>query len=768
MSAFASLNPFGRFSLVGQVYAAFGLLGLLLAAAAAYGVLGFTQTARDTRQVAELAHQANTAQLVDLRLTQTRNIINIWLQAPNAQQADASNASFRRLEAAVKDLEGTRLTDSERAFVADYAATLAKYRDESWTTIQRHFATRAALLAELDRVGPPNRTVLQRLRDEVVAAGHMSAGTALNLSAEHYMLGRVRAMRYRTSLADSDMENGARALNDAIAAAEEAKRSAPPAFAPRIDASIAAIVAYRDEYAKVHQTSKDIEAVRAVFRAQGNSLSGATDNIRKSLETRADEASAAANAAVLQREWLMSIGGALALALALLIAVAFVASLKRPLAILVDVASKLANGRDDVAVAVSTRKDELGALLNAMRALCETVGQSFRLRQMVEEMPTPVMTADPKNAFRIGYANRAAVETLRSVAEHLPCAPEALVGTEIGTLHRDSLLQPAALADAAALPRRTTLHIGKEIFDVRASAIRDKAGAYVGPMLVWNVVTRQTMLADDFEKNVKSVVDQVASSAVQMTKSSAAMGVSADETMRQSTIVASASEQASANVQTVASAAEELTASIHEISRQVSESAAIARNAVDEAKRTSQQVDKLSTSAEKIGEVVKLISSIASQTNLLALNATIEAARAGDAGKGFAVVASEVKNLASQTARATDEIGSQISEIQSATGETVGAIRTIRETIERIDTIAAAIAAAVEEQGASTAEIARNVQQAAQGTQEVSQTISSVTLAAKDAGVSAKQMSGASAELSEESARLRQEVERFLASVRAA
>lgn len=768
MSALASLNPFGRFSLVGQVYAAFGLLALLLTASATYGVVGITQSARDTSQVAELGRIADNAQRVDLQLTQTRNIINIWLQAPTAQQTDAANASFRRLETAVKDLEASDITAAERALVADYAATLAKYRDESWTTIQRHFATRGALTAELDRVGPPNRTTLQRLRDEVVASGQTAAGAALNLSAEHYMLGRVRAMRYRTSLSDTDMENASRALNDAIAAAVDAKRTAPAAYAARIDVSIAAVAAYRDEYAKVQQASKDIEAVRATFRAQGNSLSVLTDSIRKSLEARAAAASAAAENSVQQRQWLISMGGALALVLALGIAVGFVASLKRPLAVVVDVAKQLANGRDDVSVAASTRKDELGEMLNAMRALCETVGQSFRLRQMVEEMPTPVMTADPKNGFRIGFANRAAVDALRSVAEHLPCAPEALVGTEIGALHRDGLLQPTALADAAGLPRRATLKIGKEVFDVRASAIRDKAGIYVGPMLVWNVVTRQTMLADDFEKNVKSVVDQVASSAAQMKTSSAAMGVSADETMRQSSVVATASEQASSNVQTVAAAAEELTASIHEISRQVSESAAIARNAVEEATRTSQQVDKLSSSAERIGEVVKLISSIASQTNLLALNATIEAARAGDAGKGFAVVASEVKNLASQTARATDEIGSQISEIQTATGETVGAIRTIRETIERIDTIAAAIAAAVEEQGASTAEIARNVQQAAQGTQNVSNTIGSVTQAAQDAGVSAKQMSGASAALSAESARLRQEVDRFLESVRAA
>jgi methyl-accepting chemotaxis protein len=400
--------------------------------------------------------------------------------------------------------------------------------------------------------------------------------------------------------------------------------------------------------------------------------------------------------------------------------------------------------------------------------LCATVGDAFRLRQMVEEMPTAVMTADPKNGFKIGYANRAASDALRGVEDQLPCAADNLVGTKLGTLHREELLQDSNLGNPAGLPRRAAIKIGKELFDVRISAIRDKAGAYVGPMLVWTNVTRQAQMADDFETNVKTVVDTVSASAQQMQKSSTALGVASEETTRQATVMAAASEEASANVQTVAAAAEELTASIREISRQVSESAEIARKAVDEAKRTSGQVDKLSASADKIGEVVKLISDIAGQTNLLALNATIEAARAGDAGKGFAVVASEVKSLANQTAKATDEIGSQIAEIQSATGATVGAIRSIRETIERIDSIAAAIAAAVEEQGASTAEIARNVQQAAQGTQEVSSSIGSVTRAAQDAGISAKQMNGASAALTEESARLRQEVDRFLANIRAA
>ncbi len=760
MNLLSSLSPFGRFSLVGQVYAAFGFLGVLLVGTAAYGVNGLIATATETSLAGEISAAADRAQMVDLRLTQTRNALNIWLQAPAQPQAEIAEAAFARLDLALKELQDSDTSASERELVARYAATLDKFRNESWVSVQRVFAARAAILAELDRVGPPNRTTLQRLRDEVVAASPV-AGTALNLSAEHYMLGRVRAMRYRTSLSDTDMTNGARALNDAIEAANVGKRESPTAFAARIDQSIASIVTYRDEYAKVQAFSKQIGELRDTFRAQGNALSGLTDEIRKSVEARAEQANMAASSAVRQREWIMTVMGTIAVLLGLLVAAAFVASLRRPLAVVVDAAKALAAGRDDVAIAPTMRKDELGTLIEAMRVLCATVGDAFRLRQMVEEMPTAVMTADPKNGFKIGYANRASSDALRSVQDQLPCAADNLVGTKLGALHRDETLQDSSLGNAAGLPRRAAIKIGKELFDVRISAIRDKVGTYIGPMLVWTNVTRQAQMADDFETNVKSVVDTVSASAQQMQKSSTALGVASEETNRQATVMAAASEEASTNVQTVAAAAEELTASIREISRQVSESAEIARKAVDEAKRTSGQVDKLSASADKIGEVVKLISDIAGQTNLLALNATIEAARAGDAGKGFAVVASEVKSLANQTAKATDEI-------QSATGATVGAIHSIRETIERIDSIAAAIAAAVEQQGTSTAEIARNVQQAAQGTQEVSSSIGSVTRAAQDAGISAKQMSGASAALTDESARLRQEVDRFLSNIRAA
>ncbi len=388
-----------------------------------------------------------------------------------------------------------------------------------------------------------------------------------------------------------------------------------------------------------------------------------------------------------------------------------------------------------------------------------------RLRQMMDNMPINVMSAD-KDTLEINYMNQTSLETLRQIEDHLPIKADQISGACIDIFHKHPEHQRKMLADPANLPHSAKIKVGPETLDLRVSAIIHADGSYIGPMVSWSRQTAMVKTIDDFDRNVKNIARQVMEAAETMKSSAADLSATAEQSVAKSATVASAAEEATANVKTVAAAAEELSSSIQEISRQVSSSASISQEAVAAADKTNETVQSLAEASGKIGDVISLINDIAGQTNLLALNATIEAARAGEAGKGFAVVASEVKNLASQTAKATEDITIQISGIQEATKDAVTAIGSITGTINQLNEIAGSIASAVEQQGAATNEISRNVQQAAAGTQDVSANILEVNSAAEQTGEAATGVLSSANALETVSTKINEEVDKFLIEVR--
>ncbi len=423
---------------------------------------------------------------------------------------------------------------------------------------------------------------------------------------------------------------------------------------------------------------------------------------------------------------------------------------------------------------MSPLKNAEGVSLGSLHTWIETSAAEEKLpggltgvlfHNMMSNIPINVIFANRE--FEITYINPQSIKQLRQIEHLLPVKVDQILGNKIDIFHKNPEMQRRMLSDPKNLPHRAKIQLGKETLDLLVSAIYDKDGNYQGPMVTWNVVTDRVIMADDFEKSIKAVVDNVKSSSVTMKGSSENMAASAEETSRQAQVVAASSEEATRNVQTVSSAAEELSASISEIARHVQDASEMTSTAVSEAQSTNQTIKALGEASQEIGQVIKVITSIAQQTNLLALNATIEAARAGEAGKGFAVVANEVKELARQTGRATEEISLKISAIQSSTNVAVKAIESISGTIGRINEISTTIAGAVEEQSAATSEISRNVSEAAMGTAEVTNNITSVSKAAEVSGSDANEILKASVTLTEMATQLDVLSSEFLKRMRA-
>ncbi len=438
-------------------------------------------------------------------------------------------------------------------------------------------------------------------------------------------------------------------------------------------------------------------------------------------------------------------------------------------------------GQASTETIITRRQEELRARTEALTAFGETTAYARALQSAVSRLVGDVQ-ATVKTQTEAANAQSLQAQTVLIVLGAVALVAALLIGwlvvlrSIVGRLSRLSgAMRRLAEGDlTVATPKSGTDEIGAmaaamEVFRANALAVKEAEQRAADESARVTLERRRARLelADTFEGTVKSVVDQVASSVHSLRNTADSVSQTADETQREAGEAAILSQHATQNVQTVAAAAEELLASIREISRQVNRSSQVTRIAVQDAEKTNSIVDTLNSATGRIDEVVKLINGIAGQTNLLALNATIEAARAGEAGKGFSVVASEVKNLAGQTAKATDEIQRHIAQVQSTTGDVVSAIRQIVLTIQQLDEIASVVAIAVEQQGAATQEIARNVSEAASSTGEALGRITTVTEAAVLAGKSAGVVQQATHMMAQNTDMLSDEVQRFLSQIRA-
>ncbi len=494
-----------------------------------------------------------------------------------------------------------------------------------------------------------------------------------------------------------------------------------------------------------HKSFAELAAIRVPLVADTKNLSKLFAEVTPKLKTMAadseeDSKLAAAGVAAVQRESSTIIYSTVAGIAVLVLLLSFLIgrAISGALGKMNFAMTELANGNNDVDIPCVGCSNEIGQMADAVEVFKENAIERIGLEKDAEEQRQ--LQKQREEDERKADEKRREEELERERRER-----EAEAAREAKE-HEEEEQRLAA--------ERETEHQKAEEQAERARVEKERAD-------------KISALTATFDSSVSRVLSTVSDAVQNMGLTSQALNSTAESTSEHATSVSAAAEQASANVQTVAAAAEELSKSITEISSQVSQSATISSKAVDEARKTNDQVKGLAEAATKIGEVVELINDIASQTNLLALNATIEAARAGEAGKGFAVVASEVGNLANQTAKATEEISTQISGIQSATNESVDAIQDITSIIGEIHEIGSSISAAVEEQGAATQEIARNVEQAATGTQDVTVNIVDVSNGANETGQAADQMSASVSTLSSEADQLRSEVETFLSGIKA-
>ena len=381
-----------------------------------------------------------------------------------------------------------------------------------------------------------------------------------------------------------------------------------------------------------------------------------------------------------------------------------------------------------------------------------TVG---RIQSMMDNIPINVMMADRSGT--ILYLNPRSRQTLQTIERDLPITVDKIVGSSFDVFHKNPAHQRRMIADERSFPHKAQIKVGANTLALLATAVYDNKKSYLGAMVTWEVITDRLLLV----QNVKEAAHALAAAAEELNATALQLSSNAERSTAVATAAAASSEEVSRGVRTVATNTEEMTASIKEIARNAAETSTTAAFTLKQAQSTNQTIVKLGESSLDIGNVIKVISSIAQQTNLLALNATIEAARAGDSGRGFAVVANEVKELAKQTAKATEDITNKITGIQRDSSSAVEAVAAIGQTISKLNGIASAIAASVEEQSAATSEVSRIVQDSAKGVLDISENVRVVSKTAQDTLSGSTNVLAAAKSLSELSARLQDLVKKI-------
>jgi methyl-accepting chemotaxis protein len=656
-----------------KVATGFAAVGVLLLAISAVGYTSLEQAETSFHDYRAIARQTNAIGHFQSAMLTMRIGVKNFLASGDQAQRDAVQAQAREAQAAgaalaaeVNAAQLSRFRDTEAELTA-YVADFAKVADQR--------ATETTELNKLELLGTAADRSLTSLLD---AADKIGDGDIMNhtgLALRNLSLGRLYVEKFRGDGQVADAVRASEALAAATSGIDAVAGVGGVETLSLAAKAHSAVASYTESWFRLHQAYVERERlVHESLDKLGPRVALAVGAFDTENRARQDELGPRATASVARSQLITGVSAALAIALAVVAALGIGRGIARPIRSMTEAMQRLAEGDRSVEIPARGRRDEVGAMAEALQVFKDNAERAERLA-----------------------GERAAEQAKR---------------------------------------------------ETRARAIEQLTGS--------------------FDSDVSGVLGMVANASVELESTAQAMTANAERTQGQATTAAAATEEAAAGVQAVATAAEELSSSIAEIGRQVEQSSRTAQTAAEEAGRADRTVKGLAEAATRIGAVVSLINQIAQQTNLLALNATIEAARAGEAGRGFAVVASEVKNLATQTARATEEISGQIAAVQNSTKEAVGVIGGIVARIDEVNAVASAIAAAVEQQSAATAEIARNVQQAAAGTVQVSSNIGEVTQATTETGSAAGQVLSAARELSREGLALRETVGRFLEGVRAA